>query len=863
MADNKVLLEFSDEAIKTSLDQAVNDLKKISKESKEAGKALNDGIGQGAKSIKDFNKATKDAVKSANDLGDAVEESNKKFKESSEEVKNSIRNFSLFGVSVGDVENKFKSLAGIFAPLTNRIKGFLRYARDFRVFGTSIGELATGFRGMASGVLASNKAVKLLAGGFKLLKAALVSTGIGALVVALGSVVAYLTSTQKGIDGVRRAFAAVGAVVDVFIDRLSSLGGALIQFFKGDLSFAELRNEISSSFKGIGAEIASEGKEAAKLTGELQKIRDEQAALEVAYAEARAEIKEYNKDAEDVTKSLNERAEAARKAIDLESKFVDENIKLLERQKAAQEGLNALGNSLFEDEQAVRDLNIEIAAKKQESLELQTTLTNKLNVIESERQRRLEAQAAAIAKQEENYQKLVETLERALSGSEADPRENLRQQYELALNEIDKLEKELIQAAKDAGKEVDFADDFAKLRAAAYREFRQAVQDIDAQFNSNAIEPLSEATRISDNQGDEIEAIVKRNTERAAFAYRENQRDVVAAARSIGEKVAEALGLTDEEFQALRSSIGEAISTITNEITSITDAQIDENQRLIDALTDRRQRVQEEIDRELRAAELGYANNVDAKKKELEEIAKQEEIAQKKAEKLAKQRARQQLAIDAARQASGLATTAVNIFSNESLKGVAGFIFALAAVSTLFSTFASIKKQASAATVPNRLYKGGPVRDFGMIQERGGRSDVPGRNRGHMVEGTNLMLGGREFVTKEEVSREHKGFLTHLNENPHLYRGHDLQELFLNSKTFDYDRINRDFRHDRKIISHVSRKRQEENVSRAIVEAIKEQTLQLLPAIKDGEQLFIDNGKLITVTKNRSGKSIQIKALKS
>lgn len=68
--------------------------------------------------------------------------------------------------------------------------------------------------------------------GMKLLKAALVSTGIGALIVALGSLISYFTQTQRGMDAVSRVGKALGATFDVIRDRLSAFGETLIEAFK-------------------------------------------------------------------------------------------------------------------------------------------------------------------------------------------------------------------------------------------------------------------------------------------------------------------------------------------------------------------------------------------------------------------------------------------------------------------------------------------------------------------------------------------------------------------------------------------------------------------------------------------------------
>ena len=74
------------------------------------------------------------------------------------------------------------------------------------------GGLVTGFK---NGIKGIRNAVK----GFKFLKVAIAATGVGLLVVALGSLVSFFTKTQRGADKLSQAMKGIGAVVDVLLDR--------------------------------------------------------------------------------------------------------------------------------------------------------------------------------------------------------------------------------------------------------------------------------------------------------------------------------------------------------------------------------------------------------------------------------------------------------------------------------------------------------------------------------------------------------------------------------------------------------------------------------------------------------------------
>src|SRR5690625_6583394 len=67
-------------------------------------------------------------------------------------------------------------------------------------------------------------------GALKGVRAAFISLGIGAVVVALGSLISYFTQTQRGIDKVRQATAGVNAVFSVLVERMAAAGEALIGY---------------------------------------------------------------------------------------------------------------------------------------------------------------------------------------------------------------------------------------------------------------------------------------------------------------------------------------------------------------------------------------------------------------------------------------------------------------------------------------------------------------------------------------------------------------------------------------------------------------------------------------------------------
>jgi len=95
-------------------------------------------------------------------------------------------------------------------------------ASEFRVMGVSLNGVKAGF---ASAAVTAK-------GMFGTIKAGLISTGIGAFLVIIGSLFAYFTKTKKGAEMLERAFAGVGAVVNVITDLFSSFGETVVSAFK-------------------------------------------------------------------------------------------------------------------------------------------------------------------------------------------------------------------------------------------------------------------------------------------------------------------------------------------------------------------------------------------------------------------------------------------------------------------------------------------------------------------------------------------------------------------------------------------------------------------------------------------------------
>lgn len=257
--------------------------------------------------------------------------------------------------NIGDVSKDASSLAG-----------------EFKVMGVSLNSVKAGFVSVGRTAKAS----------FATIKAGIMSTGIGALVIAFTSLATFLTKTKKGAELLEVAFAGVGAAISVIVDRVSKFGGAIVKLFQGNVKGALI--DVKGAFTGIGEEIANDTKNAIALKQAFIALRDSERDLNVETAQRRAEIEALKLIAEDVSKSETERLAAAEEAFKIENDLLDKRVANAEEALRLQQEEMALGENMQEDLDKEAELLINLANIRAESTTKQIELNNKINSIEAE-----------------------------------------------------------------------------------------------------------------------------------------------------------------------------------------------------------------------------------------------------------------------------------------------------------------------------------------------------------------------------------------------------------------------------------------------------------------------------------------------
>jgi len=245
-------------------------------------------------------------------------------------------------------------------------------AAEFKIMGVSLNGVKKGF---ASAALTAK-------GMFGSIKAGLISTGIGAFVVLIGSLVSFFTNTKRGADLLSQAFTGMGAVVSVLTDRLSKVGEAMSFIFSGE--FRKAGEALKGTFAGITEEIGKEVDAMVALKKRTQELRDADMEFMIQKAQTRQEIEKARLNAEDETKSAAERLEALKKALTLEEKTTNRELELARERMEIQKEEMLLSENMAEDEEKLAQLKTALIETETASVKMRRRVITEVNALERE-----------------------------------------------------------------------------------------------------------------------------------------------------------------------------------------------------------------------------------------------------------------------------------------------------------------------------------------------------------------------------------------------------------------------------------------------------------------------------------------------
>lgn len=160
--------------------------------------------------------------------------------------------------------------------------------------------------------------------------------------------------------------------------------------------------------------------------------------------------------------------------------------------------------------------------------------------------------------------------------------------------------------------------------------------------------------------------------------------------KGLGGTLLEKLGFDDDQIDALK----DAVNIVIEQLQSIMDAEVELAEQAVEAAEARVEAAQKAYDTEVEARNNGYANNVATAKKELE----QEKKNQQEKQKMLQAAQKRQEAMNTVTQASSLVTASANLWSSFSSIPIVGPALALAAIATMWTSFAVAKVKAKQVT---------------------------------------------------------------------------------------------------------------------------------------------------------------------
>lgn len=279
------------------------------------------------------------------------------------------------------------------------------------------------------------------------------------------------------------------------------------------------------------------------------------------------------------------------------------------------------------------------------------------------------------------------------------------------------------------------------------------------------------------------------------------------------------MGFDDDGLQAWN----DAVSQVVSNLQEIAQAEVDIAQAAVDAAEKRVEAAQTAYDAEVEGRNNGYANQVATKKKELQ----QEKKNMQEKQKLLEQAQKRQEAINTVTQASSLITASANIWSAMSGVPIIGPALALAAIATMWTSFAVAKVKAKQATrAANQEYGEGGLEFLeGGSHASGNDIDLHQRNS----KGRNMRAEGGEAmaIINKRNTRKYKRVLPDIVNS--LNKGtfeEKFANAFANGETVQNKFIQTESRADLTKLENG-------------VEAIKKQNSERIYALSDGRMLIV------------------------
>ena len=449
-------------------------------------------------------------------------------------------------------------------------------------------------------------------------------------------------------------------------------------------------------------------------------VREQIEADEKAAADAQARQKEKEqqdnqnrlKAETEKERKIREKAEAKRKA--------DEEKAERARQKAAEQARK----DAEAREKAEKQARINSLQAEQQAIQLQISITEdgtqemlklRLELIEKQRELELEKNRQAAEESRQDEKLINAKYDKLALRTSADFNNKLAERDLKAQRELAESEFELQNHTEHEKTIFRLQQEKARLEAVL-------------KLNETASEKLT------DDEVQTIKNTIKKIEQEVSEVGYKDIWDLLGIKATSGQK---------DAFKEVANSVVDSISSIVDSWEQAANAAVESAQKQVDA-------AKSVLDAEIEARNNGYANNVEQAQKELNLRKKQQAAALAEQEKAQKA----QLAIDTITQTSSLITASANIW--KSLSGIAfvGPALAVAALATMWGSFAVAKVKAAqvAGTGKSEQYGDGTIE----LLEGGSHASGKDIDLGVKKDGTRRRAEGGEYfaVINKRNSRQ-------------------------------------------------------------------------------------------------------------
>lgn len=435
--------------------------------------ALEDLKTELASQILSYNKLTESEKKNSEagkELQKQIEQTKSQIKETSTE----LAKYEAANVEAAAAADEFSEYTEVSSKTNSVFKeGLKSTISELVPFGGELVAAAEKAKDLSGGILTGNSALKIF-------KTALISTGIGAFVVIVASLLSYLSKFDPVIDLFQKAFAGISSAIN-------TASGIVVDFFRNLKSFGDFASKIKGilsdpigSFKSLGKEMANAAKEAYNLKKAQQDLEDQMKIQEVQNAKAEQQIAQLILQSKNRSLSEKERTKLLQEAAKIDQDNFNKRTKLANEELRQAEQAIAIKARLSKQD---------IERLKREGLEYAFVLKDRANITDEEvdKLRDAELSRTNILKESTNRQEKIQNQQDALAEKAAAKEEAAAKKRQEAAEKSKEADEERLQSLvrtnqtilTERQKELDSINAEIDEKVAKYKKYGRTTEQLE------------------------------------------------------------------------------------------------------------------------------------------------------------------------------------------------------------------------------------------------------------------------------------------------------------------------------------------------------------------------------------------------